>query len=161
VALLPWVDEVHASADWRGRVVIEVSERQPAAQVATESGFSVVDREGRVVSFGPDPYPGLAVIVGVAGAGAGGWLGSDALGPIEVAAAIGPELLAQVGSVTADASATLYLELNRGGRVLIGDTRDLEAKLIAIETLVSQVEMGCVGVIDVRAATAPVITRAC
>lgn len=161
VARLPWVDEVRATADWSGQVVLDISERQPVAQIATANGFSVVDNEGRVVAFSSDAHPGLPVIGGVGGAAAGAWLAADSREPIAVAAAVGPDLLYDIGSVTRDADGAIYLELNRGGRVLIGDTRELEAKMIAVETIIGQVEMACVGVIDVRAATAPVITRAC
>ena len=161
VAKLPWVNEVYATADWTGAVALEVTERLPVAQVATTEGYSVVDAEGRVVTLSADPYPNLAVISGLNGAGAGGWLGSEALDPITVAAAVGPRLQPHVGNVTAEPGAEIYLELNRGGRVRVGDIRDLDAKMVALETLIDQVEMACVGVIDVRAPAAPVITRVC
>jgi hypothetical protein len=161
VAKLPWVDEVTASADWYGDVLFEISERQPVAQVATPGGYSVVDSEGRVLTLSAEPYPGLMVITGVAGGGAGSWLGDAGLAAVQAAAVVGPELAPFIGSVAQDPDGSLYLELTRGGRVLMGDTREMGAKIVALRTLIDQVEMGCVGIIDVRAATAPVITRAC
>ena len=56
VAALPWVDQVVVDASWRdGDVVITVTERVPAAVIATPQAWSLVDAGGRVLAVAARP----------------------------------------------------------------------------------------------------------
>ena len=55
----------------------------------------------------------------------------------------------------------LALRLDGGGLVEFGDARALDAKFDALRAFLAQVDLSCLGEIDVQAPQVPVLTRSC
>jgi len=58
-----------------------------------------------------------------------------------------------------DALPELSLRTVGGGRILVGDSRNLEEKFAAIRAFLAQVDLSCLDVLNVQAPTVPVIRR--
>lgn len=161
VAALPWVGEVHVHRSLGGQVEIAVTERVPAAVLGEGAAAVLVDATGRVLARAadaPDLANGLVHVAGVTGTLVpGAFLGSKATEALTLAgrlASVAPGAIAQV-SVGDPLVATLV----QGGEVLFGDASRLSAKLRSLETMLEQVDLTCLGRIDLRAPGSPVLTR--
>jgi len=96
-------------------------------------------------------------------------LASGSLEAVAVADALRLPLGEKIDSIVINKSGTLNLYLNRevvgeaaaGGVILIGSIDDVDAKVLAIETILAQVDLACLAVLDVQVPTVPVITRTC
>ncbi len=162
VAALPWVESVRTERDWPGGVRFIVTERQPVAQVAVAEGWAVVDAEGRVLEVRPQPAAGLTAVEGAGGSSRpGGWLASDALEVVAVAGSLEPAVADRVIAVGRAETGGLYLDLNNNATVRVGTTEDLAAKLLSVRTVLEQVALECLAVLDVRVPSVPVVTRSC
>ncbi len=162
VAALPWVDAVRTERNWPGGVTYIVTEREPVAQVALADGWAVVDEEGRVLAVRPAPAAGLTAVVGAGGSSRpGGWLSSDALEMVEIAGALEPAVADRVTAVGRAEAGGLYLDLNNSATVRVGSTEELAAKLLSVRTVLEQVALDCLAVLDVRVPSVPVVTRSC
>jgi len=176
VEALPWIATVHASRHWPGRVDIDVTERVPVAQVAAPGGqLALVDRGGRVLEAGT----GASGVLASLGAG-----GSPPLPSIQIKGTIPPPAssLALPGSADALALAAalqpglgvseaslvtavvadpgrLRLTLRGDITVLFGSADQLDAKVLALRTMLDRVNLAKVAVIDVRVPDAPVLTH--
>lgn len=160
IAALPWVDEVTSTRAWSGAISFEVTERTAVAQAEIDGTVIVIDGEGRVLETSAELDPSMVAVTGASGSTVpGGWLSSSSLEALEVAAAIDPELARRVASVSVAADGTLDLDLEGNGRVRFGTAVDLDAKLIALRTMVGQVDLGCLDVLDLQVPTVPVLTR--
>jgi cell division protein FtsQ len=161
VAGLPWVHTVQAHRSVRGTVSFQVTERTPVAVVATAAGGQmVVDVEGRVLAPAPG-QPGAEDLVRVAAGPVtprpGEWLPEE-LAPALVLA----DRLASAAPGTAAVvrgGDDLRVRLAEGGVARFGDTTRLDAKLVALETVLAQVDRACLGVLDLRLPGNPVLTR--
>jgi cell division protein FtsQ len=166
LAQLPWVASASVQRSWPATVDVVVRERTPVATVPTAQGaFAVVDADGRVLEVFAAPPPELVVLDGLATAGDPGTVIAPANGAasavadaLHVAAALAPGIIAQVGGVAVDDRGVL-LDLRDGGRIVLGGTADLGAKLVAASTVLSQVDLTKVCTIDVRVPSAPSLTR--
>ncbi|HJR24025.1 MAG TPA: hypothetical protein VJ804_01020, partial [Acidimicrobiales bacterium] len=78
----------------------------------------------------------------------------DALALAERLGSAVPGAIAAV-SVGEELTATLL----QGGEVVFGDTERLTAKLRSLETVLAQVDLTCLGTLDLTAPTSPVLTR--
>jgi cell division protein FtsQ len=166
VLALPWVESVSVQREWPATVRVSVVERTPVAVVSAGQGdhageiWALVDRAGRMLqTIGAVP-PDVVLLEGVAGSStAGSLLEPTAEGLLKVAAALPPRLSAHVASV-ALADSGVELHLRERGVVRIGTADDLGAKLVAASTVLGQVELRGLCVIDVRVPLAPSLTRA-
>jgi hypothetical protein len=161
---LPWVDRAKVTRDWPATVRIRVTERSVAAVVqVTEARAALVDTRGRVLSIEPwapaaDPAADGAplVLTGIGGRVAEGErLSGDARDALEVATALRERLPGMVVSVSTDLDAALV----DGGSVRFGSTEQLEAKVTAVKTILSDVDMSCLETLDVRVPGSPALTR--
>ena len=153
---IPWVDDAEVRTDFPHGLTIDVRER---AAISTYQGpdgrFRVLDRDGRVLDV-LDLYPYAYVLIG----------GPDAvdLEPGEFAPqgyAAASELAKNLTSsvrgrvtmieVLADGS-RLTLNLDDGSTVYFGEARDLLAKLVRLEAVLSNGCDGPPGLIDVSTA---------
>jgi cell division protein FtsQ len=186
VERLPWVDHATVSRRWPSAVNVQVTEREAVALVpVTGSHAALVDAEGRVLSIersvppatdGPDaptgaggeggqdaavvPPPGLpeglALLTGVGGPIVeGGVLEGDAREALEVALALSDRLPGVATSVSVD----LEAELAAGGVVRFGGADEVDAKVTAVETVLDQVDLACLAVLDVTVPGSPALTR--
>jgi cell division protein FtsQ len=160
IAELPWIDDVYSTRAWDGTVRFEVTERAPVASVAIPGAWVVVDAEGRVLSVGPEDAGVTVPVIGlnIAAAQAGEWLDVTHLDAIGVAAALYEPIRSAVRAVEWSTEGYV-LHLHIPGRVLLGSSRDIEAKLLATGTFLEKVNLHCLDVLDVRAPGTPVLTR--
>jgi cell division protein FtsQ len=160
VEALPWIRSAVLRRTWFGDVVVTVEERVPEAVISTEDGGLVlVDSEGRQLDRVPVRLPGFVPVAGVV---ANGELGQPA--PPETQAvlrtieAMTEPVRAAVAQIVID-QGTLYLELNQGGRIKLGDDSSLGEKMISLETMLAHADLRCLWEIDVRVPSAPALTR--
>jgi cell division protein FtsQ len=161
---LPWVDRARVTRDWPSSVRIQVTERSVAAVVqVTEDRAALVDARGRVLSIEPWA-PGAVlgggdaplVLTGIEGRVAEGeQLSGEARDALELATALRDRLPGVVASVSTDLDATLV----DGGSIRFGSTDQLEAKVTAAKTVLSDVDMTCLETLDVRVPGSPALTR--
>jgi cell division protein FtsQ len=160
VAALPWVDEVRLHRQLGGRVEIVVTERVPAAVLGEGAAAVVVDAEGRVVARAAEvPDAGRLVrVVGVTGdLVPGAQLGAEATDALGLAGRLAAVVPGSISVVTVGEGLTATL--TQGGEVRFGDASRLTAKLRSLETVLQQVDLVCLGHLDLRAPGNPVLTR--
>src|SRR5262245_25724058 len=163
VGRLPWIGRVRVVRAWPATVKIEVSERKPAAMIqVTEARVALVDDGGRVLSIEPsgseaEPADGGPVtLTGVDGRVAEGErLPPDARAALAVALAARERLPGVVASVSTELDAALV----EGGVVRFGSAERIEDKLTAVQTVLGQVDTGCLETLDVRVPGSPALTR--
>lgn len=162
VAALPWVRDVAIERHWPGTVRIVVDERVAVAVVAVAVAaglapeWDLVAGDGSIVERSAVRPLGLVELLGAQPVD--GML--DAPDALVVAAALPTSVRAAVSGVTAGAEpGTVDLLLADGGRVELGTVTDLPAKLVAVATVLEQVDLTCLGELDVRVPSAPTLTR--
>jgi cell division protein FtsQ len=160
VLALPWVQNVSVSRSWPSSIHVKITERTPVGSVAAgPAGFAVVDRTGRVLETSPAPPAGMAVLANVAPAGAPGTvLAPEATDVLTVATSLLPPLVPKVAAVAAVPDG-VELQLVGGGVVRLGPATDVLAKLVAADTVLSQVQVEHLCALDVRVASAPSLTQ--
>ena len=158
---LPWVLRAQVGRRWPASVTINVVERVPVAGVPAQAGVAVVDRTGRVVTVGPAPPPGLPVLLGLPPAGpAGTRIGGRAADLLAVAQAMPPQVTQRVAGVAAAEGGQVELRLKPSGVVRLGPPDQLAEKMLATQTVLTQVDLTRLAVLDVRVPASPAITRA-
>jgi cell division protein FtsQ len=158
LAALPWVREVRLHRRVSGVVSIEVQERTAVAALQSPAGTMLVDREGRVL--GPQrgsPTHVLPALIGVDGAVVPGqFLDGSVADVLAVAAAV---TATSPGALVALRPDGLIAELASGGEVRFGDATHLDAKVRSLRTVLDQVDLVCLGLLDLRLPGSPVLTR--
>jgi cell division protein FtsQ len=142
-----------------GIVVIEVTEREPTMALKTSAGFVLVDDDGRQVRTTTVAPDGFLPVIGLEASGVPG----DPAPPgstsvLRLMEHITPQVRAEVSDVIVTGD-ELALTLTDGGRVLLGDDRELNAKVISLETLLLSVDLRCLHEIDLTVPSAPAISR--
>ncbi len=163
---LPWVRTATVSRRWPATVVITVTERVPLVAMSRgNGGWALTDRTGRVVSLALVPPPGVVTLAGLPAAGAPGTdLPASARPSLDVAVSLPADLRAQVASIGPDGAADarpgdVALQLRSGAFARLGDSGQLAGKLAALATVLRQVDLTRVAVIDVRVPESPAIRR--
>lgn len=160
VERLPWVATAEVRRDWPGTVRITLVERTPAAVTRADGEqWLLLDDSGRVLEAAPSAPVGLPVLEGLMPAASPGSELEGADAPLAVVTALTPSLRARTRAVAVVEGATLELRLNPRGTVRLGPAEDLEAKLRAAETVLAQVDVRNLAVLDVRYPSSPVLTR--
>ena len=161
IKALPWVLDARTTREWPGTVVVEVTERAPAAAVRAGSGWAVVDATGRVLDVGPTRPPNIPALNGTTAPGPPGTSLPDAAdGSLGVVASLPPALLPRVGEVVTTPAGEAVLQLvPPGGEIRLGRPVDLEAKLTSALTILEKANVARLAVLDVRVPAAPVLTR--
>lgn len=157
IATLPWVATVRVRRMWPGTVRVVVTERSPVAQIRGVAGWALVDVDGRVLGRSADPVDGVVPLSGPAPAEPGTTLGSPWGRALVVADALSDGLVARAASISVDAG-DVTLTLDDGAVVLVGESGAIEAKVLALETLLA-LNPTEVCRIDVRVPSAPALTR--
>ena len=118
----------------------------------------MVDIEGRVLDKEDElPYDLLPIEEEVGSLSIGEWAPEQVIPLIQVAGTISTELTGDVSSIKG--SNQIELLLFGGGKILFGDSSDIEEKALAAATILSQVDQSSVLHIDVRAPLTPVLCR--
>jgi cell division protein FtsQ len=180
---LPWVASAEVVRSWPSTVRVDVTERVPVALVqVSERRAALVDADGWVISVetrtegepagesGDQPavQPGVpdaadpavpdgtVVVTGVdQRVAAGERLDAEVRDALSVAAATAERM---PGAFTA-ISTELDAELTEGGTVRFGSIEDLGDKITAVKTVLSDVDISCLAVLDVRVPGSPALTR--
>jgi cell division protein FtsQ len=161
VAVLPWVDEVTVHRRLGGAVDIVVTERVASAIVGAGPEAVLVDREGRALvraEDAPDLAYGLVRVQGLPeGVPPGAFLPSEHQEALALAGELAAAVPGAIGEVVVgeDLRATLV----QGGQVRFGDSARLSAKLRSLATVLAQVDLACLGELDLRSPASPVLTR--
>ena len=160
VAELPWVLSATARREWPSTVRIHVTERTLVAVTSDDAGgWAAVDVAGRVLERSAAAPADVPVLEGTPAAGAPGTrLAPGAGGALLVASALWPHLGPRVAAVVA-VDGGVELRLRPGGVVTLGLPDALEAKLVAVTTVLSSVDPRTVASLDVRLPSSPVLTR--
>lgn len=155
---LPWVAEADVVRDWPGTVRVVVTEREPAALVQVDPALppAVVDGTGRVLDVGGQVPPGLVTVIGgPSRLVEGEVVPATARDALRVAVGAAQRVPGAVVSVSRDLEATL----TGGGLVRFGSTAALEEKLVALATVLSDVDVTNLAVLDLRVPGSPALTR--
>ena len=154
---LPGIAAADVERSWPGTLAVEVVERTPVAAFVAGDAAAVVAPDGVVIDVVDAPPSGLPVLAGTevdleVGAVV------DAPDLLAVAAALPPEVAIAVATV-AVLDGDVELVLADGGLARLGPAVDIGAKLVAVATVLEQVDRTCLAVIDVRVPSAPAVTR--
>lgn len=174
VARLPWVAGAEVQRQWPGTVVVEITERVAVAVAEMAGGgWMVLDASGRVLEVGPADAPRPAELPVVEGGVApatpatpGATIDDDA-GRLRVLAHLPPEVAAAVtavGQLGSTAEGTVVLRLEGGGEVHVGavggiDDAELDDRVLALATVLDQVDLASLARLDVSVPGSPVLTR--
>jgi cell division protein FtsQ len=165
---LPWVARATVGRNWPSTVGVSLQERVPAAVVTTASGdWAVTDAAGRVLvrSTGASPPPpavgpALPTLRGLTQLPPTGSTLAAPSGPaLRVLTALHRPLAGQVSSVDVLADGEIALTVMPGVVVQLGDAEQLQQKLTATQTLLSQVRPASLRTIDVRVPESPALTQ--
>jgi cell division septal protein FtsQ len=154
---LAWVEEATVARRWPGTVEIHVTEREPLAMLEVAEGrVALVDDDGRVLEVTRQPPAGLPEVTGVRGRIAeGDELGRATRDALAILRALRERLPGVVASVSSDLDAALAA----GGEIRFGSTEDLDDKIVAVETVLADVDTDCLELLDVRVPGSPALTR--
>jgi cell division protein FtsQ len=157
VEALPWVAEAQVSREWPGAVRIELTERTPlAAAPFGGDRWAVLDGDGRVLSVNAAAPVDLAAVVGLeAPVEAGDTVPAEARRAVQLLALLTERMPGTVTGVGTDLSATLAL----GGTVRFGSLDDIDAKVVALQAVLADVDTSCLATLDVRVPSSPALTR--
>jgi cell division protein FtsQ len=163
---LPWVATASVQRHWPQTVSVRLTERVPVAAVANAAGGpALVDRSGRVLAESAEEPSSVPTVTGLGPAGApGSFLApapgvTDALVLATALPAVEAASPSQIKEIVV-ADGTLDLTLMGGTTVTFGTAEQLDAKLLALHTLLQQVSIKGIAGIDLRLPSAPVLTHA-
>ncbi len=156
---MPEVRSAVVRRHFDGIVAIEVTEREPTMALKTSAGFVLVDDDGRQVRTTTVAPDGFVPVIGLEASGVPG----DPAPPgstsvLRLMEHITPQVRAKVSDVIVTGD-ELALTLTDGGRAILGDDRELNAKVISLETLLLSVDLRCLHEIDLTVPSAPAISR--
>ncbi len=155
---IPWVKQARISRSWGGTITIRVSTRDPVAAFKNSEGWLIVDIEGRVLQKEKTlPYFLVPIEEEIGSLTLGEWAPEQVIPLIKVAGTISSELTGDISSIKGKDQ--IELLLFGGGKILFGDSTDIEGKVVAAATILSQVDQSSVLHIDVRAPLTPVLCR--
>jgi cell division protein FtsQ len=158
---VPWIMRATVERHWPSTVTIAVVERVPVAAVPAKSGVAIVDDTGRVLAVVPAAPQGLPVLLGLPPAGPPtSRVGGRAQDLLAVARAMPPPVSQRVTAIAAADGAQVELRLKPSGVVRLGPPDQLAEKMLATQTVLTQVDLTRLAVLDVRVPASPAITRA-
>ena len=123
-------------------------------------GWRVLDVEGHALGDVPAPPPGVIAMSGpVPPVAVGQAVGEQELAAIDATSMLPVPLKARVGAVVWAEDGTIDLQLAPAGTIRLGPPTDLPAKYLAAVAVLDKLGPDAtVGVLDVRAPEAPVLS---
>ena len=160
VEAVPWVASADVDRDWRGTVTIRVVERQGVVALPAGPRYAIVDETGYQLEVVPERPANFVPVGGIEASGVPGQpLPPQGVGVIALVQALTPNVAAATEQVMIDHDGQLAIALTTGGQALFGDERELEAKLVTLETMLAMVDLSCIDSIDLRVPDAPTVSR--
>jgi hypothetical protein len=121
--------------------------------------FALVDATAKQLEMVDSAPQGFLAITGTQASGVPGEpVPDDGAEAVALVGRLSPPVAAQVSGIVIE-QGHLMVQLRSGGRADFGDVRSLDAKMVALETVLTRVDLSCVAVIDVRVADAPTVRR--
>lgn len=173
VATLPWIRTAQVDRSWRGTITVTITERAPVAVVVgPDGGRWLVDAEGAVLA--PDGGgTDLLAVEGLQPPAPGRVLEPVPEAALALADSLAPRIRELVAAVVVTPDGAIELRLHprpgerdaegaarvEGGRVLLGDGRALADKVHSLTTVLDQVDLVDLAILDVRVPSNPVVTR--
>lgn len=159
IVALPWVREVAVRRGVDGVVTIEVTERTAVAVLGTGPSGLLVDRDGRILGPAADA-PDVGPVMALTGVGPtpapGFFLGRESNDALLVAERVAIGAPGTLATLAADG---LVARLTQGGEVRFGDSSQLAAKVRSLRTVVDQVDLTCLALLDLSLPGTPLLTR--
>ena len=165
VAELPWVERAEVRRAWPGAVRVEVVERVAVAAVAAKGGgWVLVDRAGNQLEVAKEPALELVRVAGRPVAAEPGELAGERYqGALDLAAVLPPTIRAAMVAIWPQRDGTLEASVRlRDGHdatVRFGAPDQLEAKLLALGSVLETTDPAGLRIIDVRVPSGPALTR--
>ena len=167
VTELPLVERVAVRRRWPRTIVLDVVEAVPVAAVATGERWSVVDRRGTVLETRPVRPVALPQVVIENGTARSGEV--RIRGALAVASLMSVQLRQRVARVAVRGTEVNVwvrrpdVRATRDGPadellVLVGDPRDLDAKVRALETMLAGADLSDAAVLDLTVPDQPIVT---
>ncbi len=156
---LPWVRTATVHREWPATVRITVTERHPVAQISHGKGWLLVDVHGRALAQVASPPAGLVRLVGVAPATPGRQV-ARSTAAIRLTRALPASVKPDVAWIAVDRSGALALRIRSGGKVVVGSLAELDAKMVAVATMLGHLQPHSFCTVDVQVPNAPTLTRA-
>lgn len=128
----PWIKDVRVLRKFPNRVIIEIEERTPVAQVLTEVGYCLVDEAGVLIAASPTPWPAYTLLEGLP---VEGLVVSDTIPgetfqyEMEVYRLMDEKMRARTSYVLPDPEHGMVLVTREGVRIYLGEREELERKL--------------------------------
>ncbi len=159
VEALPEIRSATVTRNLNGRIDIVVTEREPTMALRSGAGFVLVDDDGRQVRTTDVAPDGFLPVIGLEATGVPG----DPAPPgstsvLRLMNEITPPVRAAVTEVIVTGD-QLALRLSAGGRAVLGDDKELAAKVVSLETLLLSVDLRCVHELDLTVPSAPALSR--
>lgn len=155
---MAWVEQVAVTVDWPGGVRVAVAERRSVGQVVTADGqWAQIGAGGVLIDLVASPGATPALLGVTAPARLGDRVDPAADTLVGVASALPSSLQPHVVQMRMDPDG-IRLGLRQGVVVVLGDERDLAAKLTAAAAVVGQVDPTELDILDVRSPSRPVST---
>ena len=155
----PDVAWVQATKEWNGSITVEIGERLPTARFESSEGPMVVASDGVVLEVSETVDTSLPLISGAMFSTVpGASVPVEVSEALSVAAALPGDITTLFERIEISVD-MLSIRLVGGGRIDLGDARDLDTKFDAIRAFFAQVELDCLDALDVQAPSVPVITR--
>jgi cell division protein FtsQ len=161
IEALPWVASASLRRDLPGTVRIDVVERVPVVATPVDGGgWRMLDVDGHALGDVPAPPPGVIAMSGPAPpVEVGQAVGEQELAAIDATSMLPVPLKARVGAVVWAEDGTIDLQLAPAGTIRLGPPTDLPAKYLAAVAVLDKLGPDAtVGVLDVRAPEAPVLS---
>jgi cell division protein FtsQ len=158
---LPWVAGAKVTPMWPSTVDVAISERETLGEMKLADGkWSLVDPSGRVLAIRSGPEPRLLYLDEPGPVGRpGSFLGPAAAPALLVARTLPSQLRAKVSTV-ATAGGDVDLSLIPRGTAVLGPPTELGQKFEALLTVLHEVDLARVKVVDVHVPEDPTLTRA-
>lgn len=166
---LGWVASAEVSKSWWGSVEVTVTERRPIAILGFANGERwLVDQSGHLIDEATAADSALPVVRGVDLPVSGSTVAAEQRHAVRAAVRLPVGLEDWVETIVLEPDGELWLDLagldapgedQPSARARLGDGRDLDNQLLAVETVLTRVELECLAVIDARVGSAPVVTR--
>ena len=156
---LAWVARASVHIEWPSTVSIAVVERVPvAAAHLSKGGYAVFDSSGRVLKDVASRPVGLPLVaLSASSLRPGVFVEGSSEKLLTAAAQLPVSLVGQVREILAGPEGVV-LRLSGGMKAVLGDDQALGEKFVSLATVLQKVDLAGVATIDLRVATAPVLT---
>jgi cell division protein FtsQ len=180
IEALPWVRSARLARAWPGTVRIVVAEREAVARIADGTGqWWLADGTGRLLALVPTPPDGLVEVAGVVSGGQpGARLAPRAAAAVAMIPRFPGEVAARTVGLRFREEPRVDLVIRGSGApddggdgvgapdvpvpyalAVLDGSDPVDDQLSALDAVLTQVDDRCLGLVDVRVADKPVVTR--